>query len=167
MPLSGIRGGYDYKFSTIDQSQAVYDAFFEPVGKYMDDRIYFGGSGPEAADKEKNTLIVDLYGYKPLQELVEAAKSSEDKTGPVYVLSSRALPFKQLKSYGRQMRPVAANIVYETEGNDIHLYDMGQSAGEPGKEPEALRYLYEYRAISASRMIKILLYRIREKITGK
>ncbi|MCR5590796.1 MAG: hypothetical protein K6F73_04625 [Lachnospiraceae bacterium] len=153
------------RFSTIDESRAVYDAFFEPLGIMDGENPVLGSYGKAGADTEtgtdKEALIVDLYGYKPIAQMIDAAKA--EGAQKVYVLTPKLLPYETVRSYGRQMRPVASNISYGVKGNDIHLYDVSKSAAAPVKEPEALEFLYEYRGISVKRMMKIIRYRILEK----
>ena len=167
VPLKGLTGDGDYIFSSPDQSGAVYDAFFEPIGKMVSGKICLGRLDPGGEGEDTEPVMVDLYGYRTKDELIGALTADGGGKGPRYVLTSQILPCKRIRSYARQMRPADANVVYDIEGNDIHLYDTRISDMPPAREPEAVRYLYEYRAISAARMIKILMYRIKEKLSGK
>lgn len=135
-------------FSTLDDSKAVYDSFFEPV-------IY----GRET--------IVDLYGEKPVADMIRASENDPDGTAITRVLSCAQLPYEVIGSFGRQMRPIDANIRYNVPGSDLYLYDTKHKAAPPAKGKKALRFLYEYRGISAARMIEMIKYRIFEKIGGK
>lgn len=147
VPIAGRGKKNTYSFSTIDESRSVYDPFFESV------RI----SIPEAGSED---VLVDLYGIKPVGELIR-------KNGYRYVLSSSAYPYKVIRGYGRQMRPVDANIVYGISGNDMWLYDTTEPGQRPAGAPKAHRLLYEYRGISAARMIEMIKYRIAEKFGRK
>lgn len=142
VPLAGMRESLYLSFSKLEQSQAVYDAFFE--------NIFLTGTDGE--------VLVDLYGTKPVADMIK----DNDKLH--YVLSSDRLAYKAVKSYGCCMRPVDANIVYETEGDDICLYDIDIEDTPKPEASKAVKYLYEYRGISASQMLEIIKYRVEEKI---
>lgn len=143
VPLAGLGAGSLYcAFSRVDQSKAVYDAFFE--NRHI---VKEFGDG----------VIVDLYGIKPIEEMIK--ENSKIK----YVLSSKALPYKIVNCAGQRMRPIDANIVYEVEGDDLRLYDVNVQDKIRPLRDEAVKYLYEYRGISAKQMISILKYRIKEK----
>ncbi|MCR5686511.1 MAG: glycosyltransferase family 2 protein [Lachnospiraceae bacterium] len=165
-------------FSALDESEAVYDAFFEPLGYMSGDQPVLGrlpegtseGASEGTSERAESAgghgtdsgsgLIVDLYGYKPLDALIKE-KAGADR---IPVLTSAWLPYSLIRSYGRQMRPLPANIIHNVEGNELYLYDAAKPAEPPAEVPEALRYLYEYRGISAKRMLKIIKYRIMEKL---
>ena len=152
-----------YDFSTLDESRAVYDSFFELLGTYTDGKItlgryYSGNPG--------NCLIVDLYGVKPVGDMI-AKCSREGVADYRFVITSDALPYKVVRSFGRQMRPLDANVVYNVEGEDYYLYDTEIAGHAPYKGDDALKYLYEYRGLSLARMIGIIKYRIRERLGRK
>ena len=154
VPICGSRRHPYCNFSLTGSSRAVYDSFFEPVGITEDEKVCLG-----ALDRinDDNTLLVDLYDTKPVKEMIASKRYR-------YVLSSKSLPYRVVRSFARQMRPVDANVVYEISGNDFHLYDVSKKADMPAKERDAHRYLYEYRGISAVRMIEIIKYRVLEKL---
>lgn len=87
-------------------------------------------------------------------------------TGGAYILSSKSLPYRVIKSYGRQMRPLEANMIYDIPGSDFYLYCTSEKDAAPKTGNEAHELLYEYRGISVSRMISMIKYRIREKFNG-
>lgn len=155
VPIMTSRIKKVYSFSSPDDSKAVYDAFFEPAGSYAEGKVVFGGS--EIADRgNKKPLITDLYGLKPVEAV----------TGGAYILSSKSLPYRVIKSYGRQMRPLEANMIYDIPGSDFYLYCTSEKDAAPKTGNEAHELLYEYRGISVSRMISMIKYRIREKFNG-
>ncbi len=141
VPLAGIRkyGQIDFHFSDLDESGAVYDAYFENMR--LGHRLPAGVEG---------NVSVDMYGTRQSSGYLR------------YVLSSKPLPYRMLESYGRRLRPLDANVLYKVGGMDFFLYDTEK----PGKAPEvreAERYLYNYRAINAGEMMKILMYRLKAK----
>jgi len=155
VPLMGAVKSLYCSFSKLDQSGAVYDAFFENVKLKSLENLKLGNEAAESA-KETADIIVDLYGTKDVNGCVDSSAK--------YILSCRELPYKIVKSYGRQMRPIDANIIYEVEGDDFRLYDATTSDKIKPMNNEALTYLHEYRGISAGRMISILKYRVGAKL---
>lgn len=137
----------DYCFSNLSESDAVYDAFFENknLSKYIQNII---GSSDNSA-QYLNTMAIDLYGYR--------GKGIER-----YLLTSKALPYKLICSYGRQLRPVEANIINEIEGNDLFLYDTTATAEAPHVN-DAARVLYNYRALNVKKMFEVMKHRIFNK----
>ena len=155
-----VAGGHhkEYNFSTPLQSHAVYDPFFEAVAAYRDKKVSFGLSGEQDGGKEDD-IIMDLYGTKPVSAISEA-------TGSRYVISSQLLPYAVIASFSRQMRPVDANIVYGIAGSDLFMYDLTKEGNRPSKQSGAHRLFYEYRGISAARMVTMIGYRLKEKLFG-
>ena len=142
VPLAGLRkyGQIDFHFSDINESGAVYDAYFENMR--LADRLN---------ESVRNEITVDLYGKK------------QPGGYKRYVLSSVSLPYRILETFGRKMRPVDANIYYKTEGRDFFLYDTTK-AGQAPETDEPSKYLYNYRALKAREMTAVLKYRIKSKI---
>lgn len=153
VPVAG-KGRNSFKFSSLDDSRSVYDSFFEPLGIMDGEKIRLGAYINDA--DRKKAITVDLYGVKPVEEIIR-------KTGNRYALSSSALPFKAVKSFGRQMRPVDANIVFDISGDDIRLYDTSKSCTPPRTQSEAHRLMYEYKGISVMRMFGIICHRVKER----
>ena len=157
VPVAGY-SQREYNFSTPGQSRAVYDPFFEAVASYTGEKVCFG-LPDDSGDKKEDSIIMDLYGIKPVADIAYA-------TGARYALSSQQLPYGVIASFARQMRPVDANIVYGIAGSDLYLYDISKAGDKPSKNPEANRLFYEYRGISAARMITMTFYRLKEKFFG-
>ncbi|MCR5301264.1 MAG: hypothetical protein K6E49_02360 [Lachnospiraceae bacterium] len=150
-------------FSGLDTSHAVYDSFFELVGCYKEDRICLGDYDGSRKSTDAG-LIVDLYGLKPVTDQIAKANDTPGAVKIRYVLSAVPLPFKVIKSFGRQMRPVDANIRFQVAGNDLYLYDVTAAGNPPKTGKKALRLFYEYRGISSKSMVEMIKYRIFEKI---
>lgn len=117
-------------FSNLSESKAVYDAFFE---------------NNELKKLFEDTEI-DLYGYKPV-----GSKR--------YLLSSKGYPYEIVKSFGRQLRPLEANVFDELPGDEIYLYDTDKEGAVP-ESKEAEKVLYNYRALNAKKMMKVLSFRV-------
>lgn len=126
----------NYRFSTLSESHSVYDAFFE--NKELEKIAGIDGR-----------ITVDLYGYR-----------SEFKSQ--YLLSSRSLPYSIVKSFGRNLRPIDANVLNETEGNDLFLYDTKVAASAPLVR-KAARVLYNYRALNVKKMMEVIKFRLLKK----
>ena len=141
VPLAGLRryGQIDLHFSDIDESMAVYDAYFENM--CLEHRL------PSVV---RGQVTIDMYGTKQSEGYKR------------YVLSSKPLPYRMLECYGRRLRPIDANVLYKIEGMDFFLYDT-QKAGKAPAVNEVGKYLYNYRALKAKEMMKILMYRFKLK----
>lgn len=141
-------------FSNTENSEAVYDAFFENIKiknklisviEQLKPEINIAFQNAKAETTE-NDIEIDLYGYKPVSK-------------KRYLLSSKAYSFKIIKEYGRILRPVDANILKDTEGKDFFLYDTLKEAVAP-VQTDSQRVLYNYRALNLKKITKVLSYRI-------
>lgn len=151
--MSGKRKNVPFNFALPDETRSVYDAFFENV-KLKDELlelIYGMDADSEDTGAETDNICIDLYGYKPFGENIR------------YALSSKALPYKRIIGFSRNLRPIDENVFLKINGNDFFLYDLKKSA-EPPKINVIGKILYNYRAINAKTIIKILKYRIRQKL---
>lgn len=88
----------DWIFNRLDQTLAVYDAFFE--SKIIANKLGL------------DNLEVDLYGVKEYQDDTR------------YVLTRKHLPKQIVRSWGLDLRPIEANIYMDIPGKDIFLYDL-------------------------------------------
>lgn len=142
VPIAGMRvnGEPDFCFSDLKESRARYDAYFENM--CLEEIL------PE---KVKGDISIDMYGMR------------QEGGYKRYVLSSKSLPYNTVASYGRRLRPVDANVVYDTEGRDFFLYDTKTPGNSPAVN-EADKYLYNYRALKAKEMLSVLKYRIKAKL---
>ncbi|WP_051525994.1 glycosyltransferase [Butyrivibrio proteoclasticus] len=127
-------GNIEYVFSTLDQSDSIYDAFFE--NKRVNDILSLEGMD----------VTVDLYGMKDIK-LVNSR----------YFLSRKALPYKVIKSFGCFMRPHEDNIFYGINGNDFFLYDLFINGKKPKvnmirKTQYNLRYIDRKQYLSVLKM---------------
>ncbi len=87
-----------YCFSDIQNSNSVYDAFYE--NKKIAKKL----------ELPQSELCVDLFGNK---------KETEN----IFLLTSDVLDFKIISSYGKSLKPIDANIFEEIEGDELFLYD--------------------------------------------
>lgn len=132
-----------YRFSTISESRSVYDAFFE--NKRLS----------EVLNTPLNNITIDLYGYK-----------SNYKTD--FLLSSKILDFKILKSFRRGLKPHDANIQYQIEGEDFFLYDLRIIELNQSKRNKLGELMYQIKNISFSNAtylwIKLVMLKLRKKL---
>lgn len=91
-----------YRFSTVESSLAIYDAFYENTKLH------------EALGLDEEELCIDLHGYKP-------------STGKRYILTPKIMDFVKVKSYGKSLKPHEDNIFNEVEGHEIFLYDTSKA----------------------------------------
>ena len=70
-----------------------------------------------------------------------------------YLLSSRVLPYKVIKTFALQMRPQEQNIIYDVQGNDIFLYDSEIEASKSQGNAEENHYIYCHRIYGNTRLL--------------
>lgn len=112
----------DYAFPTLEESNCVYDAFFEnmKLAEYL---------GCAAEDCE-----IDLYGTKPQGE-------------KRYFLTRKVLNYKVVKSYSCSMRPHENNIKFNIAGEDFFLYDTSVCENNNRKQNHKRKSVYNHRYI--------------------
>lgn len=156
VPLAGLcPSAKSFSFRTLSDARNVYDAFFEnvslkeKVAKLVVNEVHRDDfdAALEAAEK----VLIDLYGYKEIDSTAE------------YLLSSKSLPYRQIKSYARALRPIDANIFEEIGGEDFFLYDLRTPSTAP-KISNTAKLFYNYRAIKTKEMIKLISQIIKKKI---
>ncbi len=133
-----------YRFSRIEGSRAVYDAFFENIS--LTKTVNWLNCA------ENEDCIIDLYGSKKIDNTRNEKRA----------LSSQSLGYSVIKSFGRVLRPIEANIISEISGKDFFLYDL-ERTGTPPKTERVKKYLYNYRTIRVNEMIQIIKYRFKKR----
>ena len=127
-----------YRIPLIDNA-IKYDAFFERED--LSQSIGF----------IKSDLMIDLYG-------------SKRKTNENYILTTKALPFKIIASYGLCLRPHELNIIHNIEGKDIFLYDTAGKVVLKNKRNNNIRILqYDYKNLN----FRKLIYLLKDKLISK
>ena len=94
--------------------------------------------------------MVDLYGQKNYSGEKDIKR----------LVSSKALPYRVIKSYGISLRPLEANVMYEIPGDEFFLYDTAQKGEMPVKS-SGERLLYDNRALKLKDMAGIIKHRIK------
>ena len=148
--LNGIK---EYNLSSLVQSEAVYDSFFENIKiGHRQENIKQQSEEAIGADSVKwSDTEIDLYGYK--------ASTGYKAHKKRYILSSAALPYKKVLSYKRCLRPLDMNILENVSGDDFILYDTTVSDKAP-KMDMLSRIFYNYRAFKAKYIPRIIKGRL-------
>ncbi len=106
----------EFIFSTVEQSRARYDAFFENMDL------------PHTSD---------LYGLKMRDGA--AGRNTQDPL----VYSTDILAYETVDSCGLDLRPIDANILYRTSGHSIYLYDLSKpKSGVKERKRSLEKYFY-------------------------
>lgn len=132
VPLElGIRKIYRF-IKTVDDTNS-YDVFFENNSLY------------DILGLDKNKITVDLYGQKSDYER--------------YLLTSRQLNFKIVKSFGLKLRPHELNIYLNIKGDNIFLYDTCKRESNPiNKYYFLYQFIYDIRTNAKKDLLKTSLY---------
>lgn len=123
-----IKGRLTYNFPDWNEKAVCYDAFYENMNLYK----YIGVS--------KDELMVDLYGMHAYTE-------------KRYLLTCRELPYICIRSWGKKLVPHDMNIIYNIQGDDLFLYDLGINR-------EKIVYLPIYRVKSKADENCVILDRL-------
>lgn len=86
---------------------------FEELVQY--DIYYCNKATYEWLNLSKDELTLDYYGFNP------------NIRGCRYILSTKTLPYKVVKSIGLYMRPIELNVKYNIAGKGLYLYDTSES----------------------------------------
>lgn len=134
--LSDVKSNYKTPNSVDDAIR--YDEFFENENIKKD--IPF------------NNLTIDLYGKKYQHER--------------YVLTTRHLNKKIIKSYALRMKPWEVNVIHNIEGEDFYLYDFNIGQTNYFKSRDSYKYKYLFKINSPREIFNILVDYFFEKILG-
>lgn len=123
-----------FHFVTLDESNSKYDGFFESqnLGRYL----------------KLSNHVVDYYNLKNKNKINESE----------YLITTRNLNKKIIKSWGLNLVPYELNIFENIPGTDIYLYDMTVNIKNKFKNNSAKRIVeYELPGISA-RSFKAIIF---------
>ena len=118
VPLS-LGGNRPYLFPRYGSEGVYYDAFFENKSTFLFNNI-----------KRENVLL-DLY-------------ANHTSTKKMYVVTTRKLNYKCIKSWGMRLVPHELNIVYDINGSDIFMFDLENITGDRINLTETKTKLYLY-----------------------
>ena len=141
--VSLLRSAEDkkYRFSRLDESLAIYDAFFENIGI------------PSFLGLERRDVCVDLYGYKPTN-------------GENYILTSKILNYKIIKTFGRCLKPMDNNIFQEIEGADFFLYETAKEEQNEFSKNKLRKIIYDIKLISFNDSLILVLDLTKKRVFG-
>ncbi len=99
--------------------------------------------------------------------LMDLNASRSDYGDHRYLVSTKRIDKKILKSYGMCMRPQENNLRYETEGNEIWLYDLRVSEKNrmPSNKERITRYAV--RAVSWARLTQLGVSELGRNVQAK
>ncbi|MFS4492255.1 glycosyltransferase [Maribacter sp. 2308TA10-17] len=127
-----------FTFSSLDESFSTYDAFYENMNLSKHLNI------------QPKDLCVCLYGYKPT--------ANKKK----FLITSKKLNFKIVKSFGQSLKPIDANILLNILGDDLFLYNLDKPESNKFKNNRESSILYNTKII-----VYKDLYYLFYKSTGK
>lgn len=132
---TGMTTSDDQVRLSFDTHNYRYDDFDNCV-KY--DVFYNNKELAEKLIKEYEGSRVCLDLYSTLDEYKEDVK---------YLLTTKRISKRVVKSYGAQLRPLELNVMYEIPGNDIFLYDYQTDDKKPADNSYNL-LLYKMRGFN-------------------
>ncbi len=120
-----------YSFPSRDDNQVNYDIYFEnqSLSKYL------------GVDNEQ--LTIDLYAQKTISKK--------------YLLTTKVLNFKILKTFGLHLRPHELNILHNIPGEDIFLYDTEEEFlnSQEIKKHNLKLIIYDVKTNSKKSLLKL------------
>ena len=118
---AGVHGAGNNSVVQVNLQQGDFKYRMPPIDKIVKyDSFWNNLNVPEWLSIDKQNICLDLYGC-------HAVKNQR------YILSTRKLPYKIIKSFSLNLRPIELNVKYKIEGNGINLYDTAFSGSGSGK----------------------------------
>lgn len=143
------RGKREYRFA--DAEHAIkYDMFFESMDQgSLEKKLEITG-----------VLCLDLYGQR----------KDIDMQDYDFCLSVQKLPYKIIKSFALQVRPIEDNIYFGIRGEGIFLYDLRYKRKIKYGEKRLQQYKiqkYYYPSLQYKRTLNYIVFETFAKIRGK
>ena len=79
----------------------------------------------------ENTALKAQTGYDDMEVCVDIYGARENHDNKQYWLTSLSRPYKVVRSYGMELRPIDMNVLCELPGDRIFLYDTRIEAAAP------------------------------------
>lgn len=139
----------DIDLVRLEESINVYDSFFE-LSEAVLKKL--------AKLTVEQRLVVDFYGLKDLAKYEDS-----------YAISSKSL-IKGSKgtSYGLDLKPMVMNVIYNNQGSCFHLSKCSNFDSKSRELKAELKFFtYFFGNVSALGLLKILLDKLRTKVTSK
>lgn len=131
-----------YNLPNFEEVKRKYDVFFESTNL------------SQVLNVKNDDLLVNLYGLKDID------------TRKRYLLTMEKFDYKIIKSFGLNLRPHDINIEKNIEGDDIFLYDTFFKQKNSINNIDLKKAKYDIKGFSTNVLIKIILYRVKKKITN-
>lgn len=128
----------DYTFSKIEESKSVYDSFYENI------------LIPNIIGLDNENTTIDLFGTKQGFER--------------YLITTKILNFKIIKSFSKSLKPIEANVICSTSGNEIFLYDTNDVVKNNIKRNVFRDIIYNHKHISPKNAIWVIWNFIYQKL---
>lgn len=133
----------DYQFQELNNSQAIYDAFFELSPFIFKQKV------TELAGYD---FEVDLYGYKTLGQSKK----------PYFLTTQACTEFE--KSFGLDFKPIEANVFQGNPGKEIFLVKSTHFKPGRSKHHEASLFEYFYRMPKFKELFKLVKFKIQQNM---
>ncbi|GGW40888.1 glycosyltransferase [Arenibacter certesii] len=131
----------NFNFSKLEESNSTYDAFFENLKLH------------KLLELNKHELCVDLNGYRKVYN-------------KRYILTTQILNFEIVKSYGKALKPIDANIIANIPGNEIFLYDSSKTVTNIITIDKLQNILYNIKYISYRDALYLFVSMTKMKISS-
>ena len=109
----------------------------------------------------------DLMSIKQENVCVNLNCKRKSSYGKKYLLTTLKLPLKKLKTYGLEMRPIDANIIYNVKGEDIFLYECSEIDLNIKNNSIDERMNYELYSYNWRNLLKIAFIRFKKGLKRK
>lgn len=117
---------------------------------------------------DNNELIYDWIGYDKNEVCLDIYGSNPNINKKRYLLSSKILPYKIVKTYGLRMHPIELNIKYDIDGEGLSIYDTNIEEKHKEDGLYHLRYLqYFAKDLGFHHMKRIVLSFYKNRIISK
>lgn len=130
----------NFVFSSIKESESVYDAFYEnlKLEKHL--------------NLKNDAICINLYGQKTLEK------------NKRYLLTTKILNYKILRKFGQVIKPIEANIIENISGKDIFLYDCHTPLQNNFKNNKLGKILYQVKILTHRDAFDLLVEITRKRI---
>ena len=123
-------GDMQYRFPSFEDA-VKYDVFFERIG--IEDMVF-----PELEGKK----LLDFYGDR-----VNYGHAR-------YLISTKALPYKVMRSIQLRYRPMEVNCIMPVDGKGVYVYDLSMT-GAPPKSNEDIITRFDVRSLHWKKMLHL------------
>lgn len=148
---AGEHGGDNNSIVQVNLLQNDKEYSFGEFDKLVRYDIYFNNEEIYSwLELDKNELCLDLYGF------------NDNVNKKRYILSVRHLPYKIVKTYALNMRPIELNIKLCVHGTGIYLYDTNFIESNRNRFSDYEITHYYLKGFNTRRLLRyVLLYYLR------